>query len=118
MILLNLESRTLFGGTLFHKIDEALASVATFVARPFLDQRVHLGFILSGVVFANIGYIWNGKNSFDLTAPKRSIGFGLRSSLSQFSGTGILRIEFAFPLDPPFTPSLKPRIFYGQERAF
>ena len=118
MILLNLESRTLFGGTLFHKIDEALASVATFVARPFLDQQVHLGFILSGVVFADIGYIWNGKNSFDLTAPKRSVGFGLRSSFSQFSGTGILRIECAFPLDPPFTPSLKPRIFYGQERAF
>ena len=118
MILLNLESRTLFGGTIFHKIDEALASVATFVARPFLDQRVHLGFILSGVVFADIGYIWNGKNSFDLTAPKRSVGFGLRSSVSQFSGTGILRIEFAFPLDPPFSPSLKPRIFYGQERTF
>ena len=118
MILLNLESRTVFGGTIFHKIDEALASVATFVARPFIDRRVHLGVILSGIVFADIGYIWNGKNSFDLTAPKRSVGFGLRSSLSQFSGTGILRVEFAFPLDPPFTPSFKPRIFYGQERAF
>ena len=118
MILLNLESRTVFGGTIFHKIDEALASVATFVARPFIDRRVHLGVILSGIVFADIGYIWNGKNSFDLTAPKRSVGFGLRSSLSQFSGTGILRVEFAFPLDPPFTLSFKPRIFYGQERAF
>ena len=118
MILLNFESRTVFGGTIFHKIDEALASVATFVARPFIDRRVHLGVILSGIVFADIGYIWNGKNSFDLTAPKRSVGFGLRSSLSQFSGTGILRVEFAFPLDPPFSLSLKPRIFYGQERAF
>ena len=118
MVLLNLESRTLFGGTVFHKIDEALASITTFVARPFIDRRVHLGLILSGVVFADIGYVWNGKHSFDLTAPKRSVGFGLRSSLSQFSGTGILRIEFAFPLDPPFTPSFKPRIFYGQERTF
>ena len=118
MVLLNLESRTVFGGTIFHKIDEALAAVATFAARPFIDRPVHLGFILSGVVFADIGYIWNGRNSFDLTAPKRSVGFGLRSSLSQFSGTGILRVEFAFPLDPPFTLSLKPRIFYGQERTF
>lgn len=118
MILLNLESRTLFGGTIFHKMDEALAAVATFVARPFIDRPIHLGVIISGVVFADIGYIWNGKHSFDLTAPKRSVGFGLRSSLSQFTGTGILRIEFAFPLDPPFTPSLKPRIFYGQERTF
>ena len=118
MVLLNLESRTVFGGTIFHKMDEALAAVATFVARPFIDRPVHLGFILSGVVFADIGYIWNGRNSFDLTAPKRSAGFGLRSSFSQFSGTGILRVEFAFPLDPPFTLSLKPRIFYGQERTF
>lgn len=118
MVLLNLESRTVFGGTIFHKIDEALAAVATFAARPFIDRPVHLGFILSGVVFADIGYIWNGRNSFDLVAPKRSVGFGLRSSLSQFSGTGILRVEFAFPLDPPFTLSLKPRIFYGQERTF
>ena len=118
MVLLNLESRTVFGGTVFHKIDERLAAVATFVARPFIDRPVHLGIILSGIVFADIGYIWNGKNSFDLAAPKRSVGFGLRSSLSQFSGTGILRIEFAFPLDPPFTPSFRPRIFYGQERTF
>ena len=118
MVLLNLESRTLFGGTVFRKMDEALAAVATFVARPFIDMPIHLGLILSGVVFADIGYIWNGKHSFDLTAPKRSVGFGLRSSLSQFSGTGILRIEFAYPLDPPFTPSFKPRIFYGQERTF
>ena len=118
MVLLNLESRTVFGGTIFHKIDEALAEVTTFVARPFIDRPVHLGLILSGIVFADIGYIWNGKHSFDLTAPKRSVGFGLRSSLSQFSGTGILRIEFAFPLDPPFTPSFSPRIFYGQERTF
>ncbi|MDE0425318.1 MAG: hypothetical protein OXN25_10645 [Candidatus Poribacteria bacterium] len=118
LVLLNLESRTVFGGTIFHKMDEALAAVATFVARPFIDRPVHLGFILSGVVFADIGYIWNGRNSFDLAAPKRSVGFGLRSSLSQFSGTGILRVEFAFPLDPPFAPSLKPRIFYGQERTF
>ncbi len=118
MILLNLESRTVFGGTIFHKMDEALAAVATFMASPFIDRPVHLGVILSGVVFANIGYIWNGKNPFDLTVPKRSVGFGLRSSLSQFSGTGIIRLEFAFPLDPPFRPSLRPRIFYGQERPF
>ena len=118
MMLLSLESRTIFGGTVFRKIDEGLAAVATAVARPFSDRRVHLGVILSGVVFADIGYIWNGTQTFNLLSPKRSIGFGLRGSLSQFSGTGILRVEFAFPLDPPFAPSLRPRIFYGQERAF
>ena len=118
MMLLSLESRTIFGGTVFRKVDEALAAVATAVARPFSDRRVHLGVMLSGVVFADIGYIWNGKHTFNLASPKRSVGFGLRGSLSQFSGTGILRVEFAFPLDPPFSPSLKPRIFYGQERAF
>ena len=118
MMLLSLESRTIFGGTVFRKVDEALAAVATAVARPFSDRRVHLGVMLSGVVFADIGYIWNGKHTFNLASPKRSVGFGLRGSLSQFSGTGILRVEFAFPLDPPFSPSLRPRIFYGQERTF
>jgi len=118
MMLLSLESRTIFGGTVFRKVDEALAAVATAVARPFSDRRVHLGVMLSGIVFADIGYIWNGNHTFNLTRPKRSVGFGLRGSLSQFSGTGILRVEFAFPLDPPFSPSFKPRIFYGQERTF
>ena len=118
MMLLSLESRTIFGGTVFRKVDEALAAVATAVARPFSDRRVHLGVMLSGVVFADIGYIWNGNRTFNLLRPKRSVGFGLRGSLSQFSGTGILRVEFAFPLDPPFAPSFRPRIFYGQERAF
>lgn len=118
MMLLSLESRTILGGTVFRKVDEALAAVATFVTRPFIDRPIHLGVVLSGIVFADIGYIWNGKRSFNLTTPKRSVGFGLRGSLSQFSGTGILRVEFAFPLDPPFTPSFRPRLFYGQERAF
>ena len=118
MMLLSLESRTILGGTVFRKIDEALAAVATFVTRPIIDRPVHLGLILSGIVFADIGYIWNGQHTFNLVNPKRSVGFGLRGSFAQFSNTGILRIEFAFPLDSPFTPSFRPRIFYGQERAF
>ena len=118
MMLLSLESRTILGGTVFRKIDEALAAVATFVTRPIIDRPVHLGLILSGIVFADIGYIWNGQHTFNLANPKRSVGFGLRGSFAQFSNTGILRIEFAFPLDSPFIPSFRPRIFYGQERAF
>ena len=118
MMLLSLESRTILGGTVFRKVDEALAAVATFVTRPFIDRPIHLGVVLSGIVFADIGYIWNGQHTFNLSSSKRSVGFGLRGSLAQFSGTGILRIEFAFPLDPPYTPSFRPRIFYGQERAF
>ena len=118
MMLLSIESRTLFGGTVFRKIDETLASITTAIARPFSDRRVHLGVMLSGIVFADIGYVWNGRSSFNLADPKRSVGFGIRGSLSQFSGTGALRLEFAFPLDLPFTPSFRPRIFYGQERAF
>ena len=118
MMLLSLESRTILGGTVFRKVDEALAAVATFVTRPIIDRPIHLGLVLSGIVFADIGYIWNGKRTFNLTSPKRSVGFGLRGSFAQFSSTGILRVEFAFPLDPPFTPSFRPRLFYGQERAF
>ena len=120
MMLLRLESRTVFGGTVFRKIDEALAAVATFCARPFISSgsSVSLGLVLSGTAFADIGYIWNGKRTFNLTEPKRSVGFGLRGSFSQVSGAGIIRFEYAFPLDAPASQRLSPRLFYGLERAF
>ena len=118
MMLLRLESRTVFGGTVFRKIDEALAAVATFCARPFTSNPVSLGLVLSGTAFADIGYIWNGKQTFNIGEPKRSVGFGIRSSFSQVGGTGIILVECAFPLDSPASTGLSPTLFYGLERAF
>lgn len=118
MMLLSLESRTVCGGTLFRKIDEGIAAVATLFSKPFIKNPVNLGLVLSVTAFADIGYIWNGQHTFNLSEPKRSVGFGLRGSFAQVSSAGIFRVELVFPLDPPFTPSFKPQLVYGIERVF
>ena len=118
MMLLRLESRTVFGGAIVEKIDDAVAAIATFCAKPFVDRPIRLGLVLGTTVFSDIGYIWNGQHTFDISEPKRSVGLELRGGFSRVSNTGIFRIELAFPLDPPYSPSLKPRIEYGFLRAF
>ncbi len=119
MMLFSMESRTLCGGAFFEKINDGLTKIATFFSRPFIRNRtVDLGLVLSGTVFADFGYIWEKWNSFEIRDVKRSVGFGIRGSFSQVSDAGIFRFELAYPLDPPFTPSLQPQLFYGIERAF
>ncbi len=119
MMLLSLESRTLCGGAFFENINNGLTKIATFFMKPFIRNRtVDLGLVLSGTVFADFGYIWENWNSFDIKHVKRSVGFGIRGSFAQISGAGIFRFELAYPLDPPFTPSIQPQLFYGIERAF
>ena len=118
MMLLRLESRSIFGGTIFEKIDDAVAAVVTFIASPFVKGPIRLGLVLGGTFFADIGYIWNGTQTFDILEPKRSIGFELRGGLSRVSNAGVFRLELAFPLDPPFSPSLKPKFDFGFMRAF
>ena len=118
IMVLRLESRTVCGGTLFRKIDEGLAAFATFLAKPFTKRAVNLGLVLSATAFADTGYIWNGQHTFNLTAPKRSVGFGLRGGFSKLSAAGIFRVEFAFPLDSPSSPSINQMLFWGIERTF
>ena len=118
MMLMHIESRTLCGGKLFSKIDDGLAAVATFIVKPFIKRSVKVGLVLSATAFADIGYIWNGKRTFKLSEPKRSIGFGLRGSFSQVSGPSIFRIGLAFPLDMPFASVFEPRFFYGINQTF
>ena len=118
MMLIRIESRTLCGGTLFSKIDDGLGAVATFIAKPFIKRSVKVGLVLSATVFADVGYIWNGKRTFKLNEPKSSLGFGLRGSFSRVSGPSIFRLGLAFPLDPPFTSGLEPRLFYGFNQTF
>ncbi len=118
MMLLRLESRSIFGGTIFEKIDDAVAAVTTFIASPFVKGPIRLGLVLGGTIFVDVGYIWNGTQTFDIREPKRSVGFELRGALSRVSNAGIFRLELAFPLDPPFSPSLKPKFDFGFMRAF
>jgi len=118
MMLLSLESRTVCGGTLFRKIDDSISALATFCAKPLIKQPINLGLVLSVTAFADMGYIWNGQHTFNLSEPKRSVGFGLRGSFAQLSNAGIFRVELVFPLDPPFTLSFKPQLVYEIKRAF
>ncbi len=118
MMLLSLESRTVLGGTFFRGLNQGIDAIATFCVRPFIKNEVNLGLVLSATAFADIGYIWNGKRTFNLSEPKRSVGFGIRGSFTRVSGAGIFRIELAFPFDAPAPPSLKPKIAYGIERTF
>ena len=118
MMLLRIESRTVFGGNIFAKIDDMIAAAATFCLKPFVDHPIRLGLVLGGTVFADIGYIWNGQNTFDIRQPKRSVGFEIRGASAKVSNAGIFRIQLAFPLDPPFSPSLKPKFDIGLQRTF
>ncbi len=118
MMLLRLESRTIFGGSIFEKIDDAVAAFVTFCAKPFVDRQIRLGLVLGTSVFTDIGYIWNGQNTFEISKPKRSVGLEIRGGLSRISNAGVFRVEIAFPLDPPFSPSIKPKFEYGFLRTF
>ena len=118
MMVLRIESRTVCGGTLFKKLDEGIEAVATFIAKPFIKRSVNLGLILSATAFTDIGYIWNGKQTFNLMDPKRSIGFGLRGGFAKVSNAGIFRFEFAVPLDAPSSPLIKQMLFWGIESTF
>ena len=118
MMVLRLESRTVCGGTIFRKLDEGIEALATFIAKPFIKRSVNLGLILSATAFTDIGYIWNGKRTFNLMDPKRSIGFGLRGGFAKVSNAGIFRFEFAFPLDAPSSPPIKQMLFWGIESTF
>lgn len=118
MMLLRIESRTLCGGAFFSKIDDGLGAVATFIIRPFVKRSVKVGLVLSATTFADVGYIWNGKRTFQLSQPKRSVGFGLRGSFSRVSGPSIFRMGLAFPLDVPSGSTFEPRFFYGFNQTF
>ena len=87
MMLIRVESRTLCGGAFFSNIDDALGTVATFIIKPFIKRPVKVGLVLSATAFLDVGYIWNGKRTFQLSEPKRSVGFGLRGSFSRVSGS-------------------------------
>ena len=118
MMVLRLESRTVCGGTLFRKLDDGIEAVATFIANPFIKRSINLGLIVSATAFTDIGYIWNGHHTFNLAEPKRSVGFGLRGGFAKVSNAGIFRVEFAFPLDGPSSPSFKQMLFWGIEHTF
>ena len=96
-LLLNLESRTIFRGGIFKKIETLI--------------------VLGSTIFADVGYVWNG-TAFNLRAPKRSIGFGLRFSLPKLTESRVYRLDLAYPLDATGKSSSKPVVTYGIGHVF
>ena len=73
--------------------------------------------VVGSAIFADIGYIWEG-DTFDVGAPKRSVGFGLRLGLPKLSGSRVYRADLAYPLDGPGKPSRIPVFTYAIGHAF
>jgi hemolysin activation/secretion protein len=96
-LLLNFESRTIFRGGVFKKIETLI--------------------VLGSTIFADVGYVWNGAK-FNLRAPKRSFGFGLRFSLPKLTESRVYRLDLAYPLDAAGKSSFKPVITYGIGHVF
>lgn len=96
-MLLNLESRTIFKGGIFKKVEPLI--------------------VIGSAIFADVGYVWNGA-AFNLREPKRSIGFGLRFNLPKLTESRVYRLDLAYPLDVTGKFSFKPVITYGIGHVF
>ncbi len=97
MMVLNIESRTIFRGGLFRKLESVL--------------------VVGSSLFVDIGYIWNGK-TFHLRKSKRSIGVGLRFSIPKLGGSRIYRLDLSCPLDTPGASLSAPVLTYGIGHIF
>ena len=97
MMVLNIESRSIFSGGIFKKLDSLI--------------------VIGSAVFLDLGYIWSG-NELVLSEPKRSVGAGLRFSIPRLSGSRVFRFDLAYPLDTIETSSRNPVITYGIGHVF
>jgi len=97
MIILNLESRTIFNGGIFEELNSLL--------------------VVGSAMFLDIGYIWIG-DELAISEPKRSIGAGMRFSIPRLSGSRVFRFDLAYPLDIRGGTSRVPVITYGIGHVF
>ena len=97
MIILNIESRSIFRDGIFEKLESWL--------------------VVGSALFLDVGYVWNG-GELVLSEPKRSIGMGLRFSIPRLSGSRVFRCDFAYPLDVQGGTSRVPVITYGIGHVF
>ncbi len=97
MIILNIESRSIFRGGLFEKLESWL--------------------VVGSALFLDVGYVWN-EDEFLLSEPKRSVGAGLRFSIPRLSGSRVFRCDFAYALDVQGGTSRVPVITYGIGHVF
>lgn len=97
MISLNFESRTIFNGGIFEKLNSLV--------------------VVGSTIFLDLGYIWSG-DELVLSEPKRSVGVGLRFSIPRLSGSRVFRFDLAYPLDTRGGTSRAPVITYGIGHVF
>ena len=97
LIILNIESRTIFSGSIFEKLESLM--------------------VIGAAVFLDLGYVWSG-NELALSEPKRSIGAGLRFSIPRLSGSRVYRFDLAYPLDSLEASSRSPVVTYGIGHLF
>ncbi len=97
MIIVNLESRTIFSGGIFEKLESLI--------------------VVGSAIFLDIGYIWSG-DELVFSELKRSVGAGLRFSIPRLSGSRVFRCDFAYPLDVQGGTSRVPVITYGIGHVF
>ena len=97
MIILNIESRSIFRGGIFKKLESWL--------------------VVGSALFLDVGYVWSG-DELVLSEPKRSIGMGLRFSIPRLSGSRVFRCDFAYALDALEGTTRVPVITYGIGHIF
>lgn len=97
MVILNLESRTIFSGGIFEKLESLV--------------------VVGSAMFLDFGYIWSG-DELVLSDPKRSVGAGLRFSIPRLSGSRVFRFDLAYPLDVQGGTSRVPVVTYGIGHVF
>ncbi len=97
MVILNLESRTIFSGGIFEKLESLV--------------------VVGSAMFLDFGYIWSG-DELVLSDLKRSVGAGLRFSIPRLSGSRVFRFDLAYPLDVQGGTSRVPVITYGIGHVF
>ena len=97
MIILNIESRTIFSGGIFEKLESLV--------------------VIGSAIFLDLGYIWSG-DELVLSEPKRSVGAGLRFSIPRLSGSRVYRFDLAYPLDSLEASSRSPVVTYGIGHLF
>ena len=73
--------------------------------------------VLGGVVFADIGYIWEG-NILPISDYKRSVGVGLRLGCPKLNDSPVYRLDFGYALDSHEPFSLGNAFSIGIGHAF
>jgi hypothetical protein len=72
---------------------------ATLEDRIFADRQIAHLVALGAIVFADTGYVWEGRESLDLGDLANGAGFGLRLAWPAAASEQVVRLDVAWPLN-------------------